>query len=44
MDIRDELKKLNNLLGCSRFIRIPTTLEEISANTKKRTYKKKLSK
>lgn len=28
-EIRDELKKLNGLLGCSRFVGIPTTLTDI---------------
>lgn len=40
-DIRDELHTLNQLLGCSRFIGIPTQLGEIAANTKKRTYTRK---
>lgn len=29
MDIRDELHKLNALLGCQNFIGIPTTLRSI---------------
>lgn len=29
MDIRDELKRLNNLLHCSNFIGIPRTLHSI---------------
>ena len=35
MDIRDELKQLNRLLSCPNFVAIPTTLREISANTKR---------
>lgn len=35
MDIRDELKQLNALLACPRFIGIPTTLDHIAANTRK---------
>lgn len=36
MDIRAELRNLNRMLGCSRFLGIPTTLKEIAENTKKR--------
>ena len=42
MDIRRELHCLNNLLSCSNFRRIPTTLEGIKANTKKRPPKPKV--
>lgn len=31
MDIRAELRKLNALLGCHRFVAVPTTLKEIRA-------------
>ena len=40
-DIRDELHQLNTLLGCKRFTEIPTRLQEISTQTRKRTYPKK---
>lgn len=40
MDIRRELQKLNNLLGCDNFIRIPRILTRISANTSKRRKRK----
>lgn len=40
MDIRDELQTLNRLLGCHNFVRIPTVLDSIATNTKKRTRKK----
>lgn len=33
MDIRDELKKLNNLLSCGNFVAIPHILREISKHT-----------
>lgn len=32
-EIREELKTLNRLLGCSRFTAIPTRLQEISQQT-----------
>lgn len=35
MDIRDELKQLNKLLGCRNFTNIPATLRAIQRNTKK---------
>ncbi len=31
MDIRQELRTLNALLGCHRFMAVPTTLKEIRA-------------
>lgn len=34
-DIRDELQTLNHLLGCSRFLGIPLTLDKIERNTRK---------
>ena len=43
MDLRDELQKLNRLLGCQNFIEIPTILREIRRNTTKKKRKKKLS-
>jgi hypothetical protein len=36
MDIRDELKILNRLLGCSNFVAIPKVLRGIRANTTRR--------
>lgn len=41
MDIRDELQKLNALLGCRNFIGIPATLRGIRANTEKPKRKRK---
>jgi hypothetical protein len=35
MDIREELRTLNRLLGCSNFTGIPRVLKRISANTAK---------
>jgi len=35
LDIRDELQKLNALLGCSNFTAIPRVLRRISSNTAK---------
>ena len=35
MDIRDELQKLNRLLGCENFLDIPSLLRMIRANTAK---------
>ena len=43
LDIREELKSLNRLLHCSRFIDIPLKLELIENNTrikKIKTYRK----
>ena len=36
MDIRDELKRLNELLHCRNFINIPVTLSKIERNTTKK--------
>lgn len=41
MDIRDELKTLNRLFGCHRFVAIPSQLEAIEKNTSKRKYRRK---
>ncbi len=41
MDIRDELKRLNSLLHCGNFMRIPRILDRISANTHKPKKRKK---
>lgn len=40
MDIRDELKQLNGLLGCPNFVEIPRTLRAIRRNTAKPRGKK----
>lgn len=40
MDIRDELKALNTLLRCDNFLLIPSKLDSIVRNTKKRPRKK----
>lgn len=42
MDIRDELKKLNQVFECRNFLRIPRVLDRISANTSKPKKKKKV--
>jgi hypothetical protein len=34
MDVREELRKLNRLLSCHNFIRIPRILDGIKDNTK----------
>lgn len=36
MDIRDELKRLNGLLNCHNFTRIPFVLDQIKRNTTKK--------
>jgi hypothetical protein len=36
MDIREELKRLNNVLQCPNFIAVPTKLDQIAKNTRKR--------
>lgn len=36
MDIRDELKRLNNVLQCPNFIAVPAKLDQIAKNTRKR--------
>ncbi len=41
MDIRDELKRLNSVLHCNNFLAIPSKLDCIVANTKKRKFKRK---
>lgn len=35
MDIRDELRQLNRLLGCQNFIEMPAMLRAIKRNTAK---------
>lgn len=41
MDIRDELQKLNTLLGCHNFVSVPSILREIRSNTHKPKRKKR---
>lgn len=41
MDIRQELRKLNNLLNCPNFLGIPYKLDRISKNTHKPKRRKK---
>lgn len=41
MDIRDELKRLNNLLHCRNFITMPNTLTDILHKLPTRRRKKK---
>lgn len=42
MDIRDELKRLNGLLHCENFQRIPRKLDRISRNTAKPRKRRKV--
>jgi hypothetical protein len=44
MDIRDELKALNNVLQCPNFLRIPAVLDDINRNTKKAPRKRSAKK
>ncbi len=41
MDLRDELKRLNTLLHCGNFVRIPFVLDGIAKNTKRPKRKRK---
>ena len=41
MDIRDELRKVNQLLSCRNFMNIPYKLDRISANTHRVKRKKR---
>lgn len=41
MDIRDELKTLNAVLACPRFIDIPNKLDRIERNTKRKKAKRR---
>ena len=41
MDIRDELQKLNRLVGWPNFTAVPQTLQQIAKNTRKRKRVKK---
>ena len=43
MDIRDELKALNRLLSCPRFVAIPEELRIIRLNTTKRRKRRRTS-
>lgn len=40
MDIRDELKRLNSVLGCCNMLRIPRVLDSIAKNTRRPKRKK----
>lgn len=40
MDIRDELYRLNRILGCLNFARMPHDIKQIRLNTTKRKRKK----
>jgi hypothetical protein len=40
MDIREQLRALNTLLGCRNFVAVPAILREIRANTKPRRKRK----
>lgn len=42
MDIRDELKQLNSLLGCSNFVSLPNVLRQVRDNTKPRPLHRRL--
>lgn len=44
LDIRDELQRLNRLLGCRNFTDIPFKLDAIKKNTTKRKYTRRTSK
>ena len=35
MDLRDELQRLNGILCCRNFLRVPQVLDRIAANTKR---------
>ena len=41
MDIRDELKSLNRVIGCRNFMNIPATLRSIQKSVSKRKIKRK---
>lgn len=36
MDIRNELRRMNNILQCPNFVEIPSILRRVERNTKKR--------
>lgn len=40
MDIRDELKRMNNVLACPKFQRIPTYLRAMAARRRKAAARK----
>jgi hypothetical protein len=44
MDIRDEIKALNRILGCRNFLDVPTILRGIRTNTAKPNKAKKVAK
>lgn len=41
MDLRDQLRTLNNVFRCHRFLDVPNKLERIARNTAKKRRKKK---
>ncbi len=41
MDIRDELQRLNRILGCHNFLDVPFKLDRIEKNTRKPLPRKK---
>lgn len=41
LDIRQELRNLNQLLGCHNFVRIPQVLDDIRSHTKPKRKKKR---
>ena len=41
MDLRDELRKLNKIIHCDNFLRIPQKLDQIQRNTKRRAAKRR---
>ena len=43
MDIRDELKALNQVFRCPRFLELPNTLKAIEKNTRKPIRRKKIT-
>jgi hypothetical protein len=44
MDIRDELKRLNNVLQCPNFIAVPAKLDRIERNTRKKRKRRAVGK
>lgn len=41
MDIREELRTLNRLLGCRNFVEVPLILQRIDTNTRRKARAKK---
>jgi hypothetical protein len=44
MDIRNELRRLNQVLQCPNFIAVPSKLDQIAKNTRKRRRPKTVGK